>query len=69
MEQVVKSSHANIYDYIDAKRLGIKVHQFNSLKALANYSYGNNKIFPKKNAKAGGVLKYLLRTLSVYAYR
>ncbi|TCD65123.1 hypothetical protein EIP91_003054 [Steccherinum ochraceum] len=64
--KIVKRAHANIIDYIDAKRLGQRVRKFPSLKTLAKYTYAEDKVFPKEQAKAGGVLKYLLRTISVY---
>jgi len=38
-----------------------KVRIFPSVKALAKYSIENDKIFPKNFAKAGGILRYLLR--------
>jgi len=34
--------------------------------ALAEYSFENDKIFPKKSAKAGGILRYLLRPIRKY---
>ncbi|KAH8087129.1 hypothetical protein BXZ70DRAFT_899690, partial [Cristinia sonorae] len=66
---IVKKQCANIWDYVEAKRLGIEVKRFPTLKNLARYTYKHNKVFPKEHAKAGGVLKYLLRTISVYAGR
>lgn len=65
----MKGKHVNIYDYVEAKRLGVKVRKFPSVKALANYSYKEGKVFPLEQAKVGGVLKFLLRSLSDYASR
>jgi len=62
--KAVKSVHANIVDYIEAKRIDVQVKKFKSVRALANYSYRQGKIFPLAQAKAGGVLKYLLKELS-----
>ncbi|THH29413.1 hypothetical protein EUX98_g4784 [Antrodiella citrinella] len=62
--QAVKSQNVNIFDYIEAKRLGVVVKKFKSIKALAKYSYDEDKIFPKAQAKAGGLLKYLLREIA-----
>jgi hypothetical protein len=36
---------------------------FPSVKALAKYSIEHDKIFPKNLAKAGGILRYLLRNI------
>jgi len=36
-----------------------KVRTFHSVEARAKYSIENDKIFPKKSAKAGGILRYL----------
>ena len=62
--KVVAGSHVNIVDYIEAKRLGASVQRFKSVKELALYTKETGKVFPKRSAKAGGVLKYLLREIS-----
>lgn len=41
-----------------------KLKKFKTVAALSAYSYGTRKIFPKNNAKAGDMLKHLLRLLS-----
>ncbi|THH29410.1 hypothetical protein EUX98_g4783 [Antrodiella citrinella] len=68
-KKAVKRLHVNIYDYIEAKRLGEPVKKFKSVGALAGYSYAEEKIFPLAHAKAGGLLKYLLKELSAHTYR
>ena len=56
--QAVKSKHINLVDLVYHTD---KVQMFPSVKALAKYSIENEKIFPKNLAKAGGILRYLLR--------
>lgn len=56
--QVVKSSYVNLVDLVYHTD---KVRPFPSLEALARYSKRRNKLYPKKSAKAGGILRYLLR--------
>ena len=53
----------NIFDLLDAKKTGTRVLRFPNLRALAEYSYENEKVFPLKKAK-GGALKFLLRKIS-----
>ncbi|KAH9980912.1 hypothetical protein BGW80DRAFT_1453864 [Lactifluus volemus] len=56
--KAVKSKHINLVDlvyHVD------QVEMFPSVKALAKYSKKNGKIFPRESAKAGGILRYLLR--------
>jgi hypothetical protein len=59
--QAVKSRHINLVDLVyHADR----VQTFPSIRALAKYSIRRKKIFPKESAKAGGILRYLLRPIS-----
>jgi len=56
----VKSKHINLVDlvyHVD------QVRTFPSIKALAKYSIRHKKVFPKESAKAGGILRYLLRPI------
>ena len=61
--QIVKSKHVNLVDLVDARNTNKKVKIFPSVHALRNYTLKNKKIFPKKSAKAGGLLKHLLREI------
>ena len=61
--KVVARSNVNIVDYIEAKRLGNTVTVFSTVRQLADYTSRTGKYFPKNDAKAGGVLKYLLRQI------
>lgn len=51
----------NLVDLVDAKRIGSAVVVFPTVEALARYTRSTEKYFPRDHAKAGGVLKYLLR--------
>ncbi|KAJ3773145.1 hypothetical protein FB446DRAFT_642217 [Lentinula raphanica] len=56
----IKTIHVNICDLVDHFE-DSKPRQFPSAEILAEYSRTSKKIFPRKNAYAGGLLKYLLR--------
>ncbi|KAI9446872.1 hypothetical protein F5148DRAFT_988434 [Russula earlei] len=58
--KAVKSKHVNLVDLVYHQD---KVQVFPSIKALAKYSKKQGKIFPKDSAKAGGILRYLLRPI------
>jgi len=60
-KKAVKAVYVNLVDLVDMKRTGKVAQQFNSEKELSVYSKKTEKIFPKKEAKAGGVLRFLLR--------
>lgn len=51
----------NICDLVDSPNTGEPVENFPSEVLLADYSKRTGKIFPKENAYAGGLLRYLLR--------
>ena len=59
--QSLAKVHVNIIDLVDARRTGKPVKRFQSVAALRNYTWENDKIFPKAAAKADGFLKALLR--------
>lgn len=42
---------------------GEPVQMFRNLDALRSYTKDTKKVFPKDEAKAGGILKYLLRVI------
>ncbi|KAI0263444.1 hypothetical protein BC834DRAFT_827638 [Gloeopeniophorella convolvens] len=58
--KAVKSKHVNLVDLVYHEG---QVRVFPSIKALAKYSRKAKKIFPLNEAKAGGILKYLLRPI------
>lgn len=55
----------NICDLVDSPRTGEPVELFPSELRLAEYSKrpSEPKIYPKENAYAGGLLRYLLRRI------
>ncbi|KAF7967139.1 hypothetical protein HWV62_5006 [Athelia sp. TMB] len=60
--EVVKQTHVNIVDLVDdSSDSDVKI--FKSLDDLRAYTIATQKYFPKENAYAGGVLKFLLREI------
>jgi hypothetical protein len=58
---VVRHKHVNIYDLIEADRIGTPVEVFDSVEDLGYYTYNTGKVFPRDNAVSGGFLRFLLR--------
>jgi len=58
--KAVKSKHVNLVDLVQHRD---KVRVFSTVKELAEYSKKQEKIFLKQSAKAGGILRYLLRPI------
>jgi hypothetical protein len=50
-------------DLVERARSGKRVQVFPNLEKLRGYTIDTGKFFPKENAYAGGVLKYLLREI------
>jgi hypothetical protein len=68
--QAIAAKHVNLVDLVDCRRTGQQVQSFPSEVALSKYTlqrdpdtYQRNKIFPKENAYAGGLLRHLLRNI------
>lgn len=59
-KKALSRTAVNLVDLIDSRRTGERVKVFPSRTALRNYSIKQNKIFPKKKAKADGFLCALL---------
>ncbi|KAL0955085.1 hypothetical protein HGRIS_004002 [Hohenbuehelia grisea] len=59
--EVVRNTHVNLVDLVDHR--GQSVHIFSTLQDLQKYTRAG-KYFPKENAYAGGLLKYLLREIN-----
>ncbi|KAJ3730638.1 hypothetical protein C8R42DRAFT_650760 [Lentinula raphanica] len=55
----IKTIHVNICDLVDHRPM-----LFSSESELADYSRSTGKIYPKDNAYAGGLLRFLLRQIS-----
>jgi len=60
---MVKRAHVNIVDLVDTPNTGQRVKVFDSVQQLSAYTKDSGKYFPKENAYAGGVLKFLLREI------
>lgn len=56
-------THVNLSDLLDTTRQGTRVHVFASVEELRVYTKKTGRIFPKEEAYAGGLLKYLLREI------
>lgn len=61
----VKSLHINLVDLIDAHRTKKTIQKFPTEVELSKYTLGSGKFFPLMEARAGGLLKYLLRQILV----
>jgi len=62
--QVVTNTHVNLVDLVDSfenPRRHITV--FDTVQALSEYTIQTGRYFPKENAYAGDLLKYLLRQI------
>jgi hypothetical protein len=53
----------NLVDLVDTPRTGAAVKVFPSLKTLQTYTIASGKFFPKEDAYAGGLLRFLLREI------
>jgi hypothetical protein len=59
----VLHTHVNLSDLLDSVRTGSPVKIFATHSDLANYTRSQGRYFPKEDAYAGGLLKYLLREI------
>ena len=59
--QIVESTHVNLIDLTDSFTSGKSVTIFESEGELSEYTKENGLYFPRENAHAGNLLKYLLR--------
>ena len=57
------NTHVNLSDLLDTTRQGTRVHVFASEQELREYTKETGRVFPKEEAYAGGLLKYLLRQI------
>jgi hypothetical protein len=56
----------NIVDLVDSRTRGTPVDTFDTLAELSEYSRREEKLFPREQANAGNLLKYLLREILVH---
>ncbi|KIM42846.1 hypothetical protein M413DRAFT_10279 [Hebeloma cylindrosporum] len=59
----VAATHVNIVDLVEAQTTGKPVQSFSSERELSDYTMEFRKFFPRDNAYAGGLLKFLLRNI------
>ena len=57
------NTHVNLSDLLDTTLQKTRVHVFASEEELREYTKETGRIFPKEDAYAGGLLKYLLRQI------
>ncbi|KAJ2925078.1 hypothetical protein H1R20_g12029, partial [Candolleomyces eurysporus] len=62
-KKIVKGTHVNLVDLTEGRKHGRKIKTFKTIAKLKKYTWETKKIFPKDDAKAGGLLKYLLRPI------
>ena len=62
--QELLNTHVNLVDLVDPSLNTKQIQKFDDVKGLAKYSRKHGKYFPREEAKAGGVLRVLLRRLS-----
>ena len=61
--QLVRQAHVNLMDLVDTSRSGAAVEVFSSLEKLQDYTIKHGKYFPKEDAYAKGLLRFLLREI------
>ncbi|CAL1699420.1 unnamed protein product [Somion occarium] len=59
--EVIRSIYVNLVDLLEYHRSGRPVPTFTTLSQLQHYTKATRKFFPREEAKAGGILKFLLR--------
>jgi hypothetical protein len=60
---LIARTHVNLVDLVDAGATGKPVRVFATEEELAGYTLRAQKVFPRESAKAGGLLKKLLRKI------
>ncbi|KAI0071284.1 hypothetical protein K474DRAFT_1669145 [Panus rudis PR-1116 ss-1] len=61
--EAVLNTHVNLMDLLDRHGTGKEVKVFETLEGLRSYTKATRRFFPRERAKAGGILKYLLRKI------
>ncbi|CAE6374527.1 unnamed protein product [Rhizoctonia solani] len=62
-KKLVNTIYVNLVDLVDMPNTGKKARLFETEGALSKYTKNSEKIFPRKDARAGGLLKHLLRNI------
>ncbi|KAG6313640.1 hypothetical protein E4U22_000762 [Claviceps purpurea] len=61
--EAIQAHYVNIVDFVDCERTGKPVPKFSSLEKLRRYTIDKDKIFPKEEAKASLLLRFLLQNI------
>jgi len=59
--QALRQTHVNLIDLVATLSTGRQVKTFKTVNSLRQYTISTKKFFPKDDAIAGNLLKYLLR--------
>ncbi|KAF7337351.1 hypothetical protein MSAN_02260900 [Mycena sanguinolenta] len=59
----IEDAHVNLIDLVDIRTTGAPVHRFATEKALSVYTKSTGKIFPRREAYKGRLLRHLLRRI------
>lgn len=63
-EKAMLQTHVNLCDLLDTTRQRSKVQVFASEDDLREYTLRTGRFFPREEAYAGGLLKFLLREIT-----
>ncbi|KAI0089526.1 hypothetical protein BDY19DRAFT_108811 [Irpex rosettiformis] len=62
-KRLFRCTHVNLVDLVDTRGTGRRVPTYETVDELADYTKKTGKFFPREHAKAGGLLKFLLRPI------
>ncbi|KAG6091190.1 hypothetical protein E4U31_007318 [Claviceps sp. LM219 group G6] len=62
-KEVIQAHYVNIVDFVDSERTGVPIQKFAELEQLQRYTIKTKKIFPKEEAKASLLLRFLLQRI------
>ncbi|KAJ1309459.1 hypothetical protein OPQ81_006235 [Rhizoctonia solani] len=62
-KKLVDTIYVNLVDLVDMPNTGKEVRLFETEEALSKYTKRTKKVFPKLDARAGGLLRHLLRSI------
>ncbi|CAE6336613.1 unnamed protein product [Rhizoctonia solani] len=62
-KKLVDTIYVNLVDLVDMPNTGKKAKLFKTEGELSTYTKNSKKVFPREDARAGGLLKHLLRCI------
>ncbi|KAG6093807.1 hypothetical protein E4U31_006614 [Claviceps sp. LM219 group G6] len=62
-KEAIQAHYVNIVDFVDCERTGKPIPKFAGLKQLQRHTINEGKIFPKEEAKASLLLRFLLKSI------